>query len=146
MQTKLVLKYMAPYTIQRFLGYLKDDENSDCILFIGGVNKDGYGLFRIMEIQYLAHRVSLILNERCDYIGYEIHHLCENRRCVNTLHLKALLPIYHTKTKTFYNSIKTSCIRGHRFTEENTYVRENGKRECRSCKRITNNRYRKTLK
>lgn len=35
-----------------------------------------------------------------------------------------------------HNSNKTHCIRGHEYTEENTYVTSKGWRQCRKCKPI----------
>ena len=36
---------------------------------------------------------------------------------------------------THRNSRKTRCHKGHRFTEENTYVRADGSRRCKACRR-----------
>lgn len=33
-----------------------------------------------------------------------------------------------------HNAVKTECIRGHEFTEENTYRRADGSRACKRCK------------
>jgi len=41
---------------------------------------------------------------------------------------------------THRNTAKTHCIRGHEFTEENTYRRGANKRTCLACKRIMENR------
>lgn len=35
-----------------------------------------------------------------------------------------------------FNRSKTTCARGHEFTEDNTYVCSQGKRSCRECRRI----------
>jgi hypothetical protein len=34
-----------------------------------------------------------------------------------------------------HNSVKTHCLRDHPFDEENTYVKADGSRQCRTCKR-----------
>lgn len=40
-----------------------------------------------------------------------------------------------TKHGTNYNVNKTSCINGHDFTEENTYLNKDGDRSCNTCRR-----------
>lgn len=37
--------------------------------------------------------------------------------------------------------IKTHCVHGHKYTEENTYYKKNGARECRICKRAKSHKY-----
>jgi len=68
----------------------------------------------------------------CDKIqdGYDIHHICRNKLCVNPAHLQAVSKKEHGKL-----DLKTHCLRGHEFTESNTY-RNNNKRYCRECYRV----------
>jgi len=47
--------------------------------------------------------------------------------------------IYHPERKDFVNNKdKTYCKRGHEFTKENTYLRSNGGRQCRTCMSLRN--------
>lgn len=42
-----------------------------------------------------------------------------------------------------FHAVKSHCRRGHRYTDENTYVRPDGRgRSCRECKRENDRRYR----
>lgn len=40
----------------------------------------------------------------------------------------------------------TECVRGHRFTPENTYVCPRGKRECRTCRNAASRRHKNRRK
>lgn len=66
----------------------------------------------------------------------ELDHLCRVRLCVNPDHLE---PVSHREnllrgeTQTAKRAAQTHCIHGHAFTEENTYVKRNGTRACRTC-------------
>lgn len=65
--------------------------------------------------------------------GYEIHHRCENRACVNPAHL---MVISHARNMALGKLAKaTQCKRGHEFTAENTRKKGNH-RFCRACDRI----------
>jgi hypothetical protein len=71
--------------------------------------------------------------------GLEIDHLCRNRGCVNPAHLE---PVTHKEnvlrgaTVPGLNAVKTHCLRGHEFDEENTrHIARNGRRVCRACMR-----------
>lgn len=62
---------------------------------------------------------------------------CPHRRCCNPAHLQPVTPRENTlrsNNVTAVNAAKTHCIRGHEFTEANTY-RPNGYRRCRTCMR-----------
>lgn len=68
--------------------------------------------------------------------GYELHHLCHVRLCVDPAHLQPLTVqehrLIHGKAEV------THCPQGHEYTEANTYIRTggNGIRQCRACHRI----------
>lgn len=61
---------------------------------------------------------------------------CRHRRCVNPAHLEPVDSPENTRRgngPTAVNAAKTECVNGHPFDEKNTYVRANGKRQCRTC-------------
>ena len=86
----------------------------------------------------LTHRVSYRLLVGDIPQDCEIDHLCRVRSCLCPDHLEAV-----THRENWARSLAISvgyalaiqCIRGHRFTLENTYVRPDGKRNCRTCRR-----------
>jgi hypothetical protein len=68
----------------------------------------------------------------------ELHHGCENTRCVNPDHMEPLTKEAHTRLHQSrpHKNRKFACRRGHEFTPENTQVNYwNGKphRSCRTC-------------
>lgn len=98
-----------------------------------GYAQRGYGVFekRIAGIRYRgrAHRVVYELLVGPIPEGLTIDHLCRNTLCVNPDHLE---PVTGAENVRRANAFRTHCIRGHEFTEENTYYR-NGGRRCRPC-------------
>lgn len=99
-------------------------------------NTDGYGVVGRNRRRYPAHRYAWTLLRGPIPDGMELDHLCRNRGCVNPDHLE---PVTHTEnilrgdSPQAINSRKTHCIRGHEFTEANTYTYKG--RHCRTCQR-----------
>jgi len=66
-------------------------------------------------------------------------HLCPNRWCGNPNHVDLVTGQVNTLRgagPSARNAQKEACVRGHRFTPENTYIYKSGHRACRACLRM----------
>jgi len=106
---------------------------TECIIYKNNINHNGYS--RIGN--KLAHR--LAINAPKDK---QVHHKCHNKLCINPDHLELLTPSEHSKLTQretphylLPKTLTLKCKRGHWFTVENTFVREDNGRRCRICTR-----------
>lgn len=131
------------------------DRSGDCWLWTGRIDGQGYGGVSVNRRPRLAHRVAYE-----EYVGpipdgLQVDHLCHNadlscpgrqaclhRRCVNPGHLEAVTAAVNTARARAGRDIapqgpelKTECIRGHAFDEENTHW-SSTRRYCNACRRI----------
>jgi len=120
---------------ERFLSriYVTDS----CWLWKGQPTSKGYGVMRVGGRQVEAHRLSYRLFYGDFDEKLHIHHVCENRLCVNPDHLLVVTPKEHRRIHA-----PTVCVNGHPYSEENTYWRPNGQRDCCICRRDRSARYR----
>lgn len=94
------------------------------------IQKNGYGYVRVNSKHRMAHvhaweRIHGPVPKK-----HHVHHMCEVPLCVNPDHLELLTPKQHYAK---HHSNRTHCMRGHEFTEANTYRTKAG-RYCRACK------------
>lgn len=104
---------------------------NSCWLWTGYLHH-GYGSFNpTREENVYAHRWAYEFCVGTIPNGLQIDHLCRVRNCVNPDHLEAVTPAINASRSIV--ATKTHCIRGHEFTEANTFIRANGTRRCRTC-------------
>ncbi len=147
-----VLHTPAPDTfgfLDRFVAKIDVDPTTGCWLWNASIMpKDGYASFsfegRTVRGHIYSHRH---LFGQIDQKVYDRDHLCRVRHCVNPHHLEVVTKRENTLrgvSGAAQNAAKTHCVRGHAFTDENTYVyiRDGWQhRGCRACKRTRQNAY-----
>ena len=105
---------------------------SGCWIFLGHLNKDGYGKARFHGKVKYVHQITykLFVGEIDE--GLELDHLCRVRCCANPWHLEA---VPHRINSGRMVKRPSHCKSGHLFSEENTYITTKGHRQCRTCNR-----------
>ena len=73
-----------------------EDPFTGCLLFQGALNNSGYGRVHANHFGIGAHRVVWITERGPVPAGKELHHLCEQRSCVNVDHLQVVTKAEHT--------------------------------------------------
>lgn len=114
------------------------EPNTGCWLWLGYVDRAGYGQVRDGRVARSAH---VVVYERIvgRHDSEDLDHRCRVRCCVNPAHLE---PVTHRENMrrgsgfAGINARKTHCLRGHAFTPENTRSRDNGNRSCRACESV----------
>jgi hypothetical protein len=114
------------------------ERTETCWIYSGALNQSGYGVARYQGRMTVVHR--LAYQELVGPIpeGLELDHLCRVRNCVNPAHLE---PVTHAENTlrgigpTAQNARRTECLQGHPLMGPNLYLRPDGRRECRTCKR-----------
>lgn len=124
------------------------DIETRCWNFQGFINKQGYGLAAIKRRGMNAHRAAYLLLVGPIAPGQQIHHICQNKRCVNPAHLKAVTPREHValtpQSPAGQNVRKTHCPQGHSLTDDNLIQGPNTvgrrRRVCLTCARLRSQR------
>jgi hypothetical protein len=121
-----------------------------CLTWTGSKTTAGYGNVRIGGVNHYVHRLVYEAHhgpipKRINDDRAVLDHRCRNRACANINHLELVTnrenilrgDIKRAQPKVpgprKPRALKTHCKRGHEFTTENTYLKPDGRRECRSC-------------
>lgn len=131
--------------IARFMG--KVEASSGCWLWTGYVQADGYARTVLGGVRMGVHEASYLL-----FVGeygddLELDHVrargCTNRHCVNPGHLEPVTREEQMRRMrhpwpSAPASSKPRCANGHAYTADNTYVRTDAAKYCRTCARVGN--------
>lgn len=113
----------------------------ECWMWTGARNDHSdYGRITLRQEKVYVHRLSYELFVGPIPEGLTIDHICRNTGCLNPAHLRAVTQrdntVKYGKTGACaVNSRRTYCKNGHPFDSNNTRVRHNGHRQCKTCNR-----------
>lgn len=124
-----------------------DPQPNGCIHWTGRISKEGYGYVGVKGTTKPTHRVAYEIAFGPIPEGAWIDHTCHNgdtscsggytclhRRCINPEHLEPVTPRENQHRSHLTAASRAECVHGHPFTQENTYLRPDGKgRHCREC-------------
>lgn len=129
-----------------------------CWIWNGAKSKHGYGQIVINGKKEYIHRLSahLYLGLNLDDKFVQVNHKrnCPNPNCWNPEHIYIGTKldnindavILGTHSNQFGTMNRTSCVNGHKYTEENTYVNPNGRKECRICRHNHTKKYNESMR
>lgn len=105
-----------------------------CWLWTAAKTGNGYGKIWYLGRLRPAHRVAYELMVGPIEDGLHIDHLCRTPACINPEHLEPVTPAENLR-RGLHGRMVTVCAQGHEYTPENTYIKGNGCRACRTCRR-----------
>lgn len=131
-----------------------------CWVWIGGIQKDGYGVFSVHGKKIISHRFSLELKLGHPIAGVACHQ-CDTPRCINPDHLfdgtvreNIRDCVSKGRFRKYNKWMDDKCKRGHPHIKENIYFRlkkKEGRKlmswytECRVCAKDHKNIKRRSL-
>jgi|SRR3990170_2519324 len=125
----------------RFFSFVRKNDNG-CWLWIGSTWRSGYACFWEAGRSWRAHMWAYLTYRGPLPENLQLDHQCNQPACVNPWHLRAVTPrenVLRSKTApTAMNARKVSCIKGHPFDNDNTYITSDGRRQCRLCQQRRN--------
>lgn len=122
---------------------------SGCLVWMGRLDKDGYGRISLGghgRPRALVHRAAYEIIERPIPVGMTLDHKCRVRSCWNSDHLEPITNRENVLRGISFSAInhrKTHCDHGHEFNTLNTYLWR-GRRSCRICRNGCSQEYKRS--
>lgn len=111
---------------------------SGCWIWQGELSNYGYGRMWFKRKRVQMHRWMYEMLVGPIPEGLQIDHLCRVRACCNPEHLE---PVTLQENRRRGGAAIQACRSGHPFDQSNTYIRPNGNRACRTCRRAAGRKY-----
>jgi hypothetical protein len=99
--------------MDRFWNKVNKQTPTGCWEWTGASEKGGYGLFKIDNVVYYAHRCVMFWENKLNHMQKkgdrnEVDHICRNPSCVNPGHLRVLSPEEHRKQISVRNALRNA--------------------------------------
>jgi hypothetical protein len=124
---------------KRYWDKLIPEPNTGCWLWLGCINKQGYGKisWRIDGKQFYSYIHRYIFEKLRGSIasGLELDHRCKNTVCCNPYHLEPVTHLVNMRRWIVRDDPDNIllCPSGHEFSIDNTRMEPDGGRRCRKC-------------
>lgn len=135
---------MDERTLARFWAKISVNDETGCWEWTASKDTRGYSKLSVDGKTVRAHRLVWELLRSPIPDGLQLDHRCRVRSCVRPEHLEPVdqrTNILRGIAPTAVNATKTECVNGHPFDEANTYLYPDGKRDCRTCRRLRDREY-----
>ena len=137
---------LSERTLHRLLAKIEKQDDG-CWRWVGAT-ANGYGVTKVSESPvWVVHKILYEHYKGLVPKGRELDHTCRtkedgHRWCCNPDHVEPVTPT-ENQARGLNGKLKTHCKNGHDYTEENVYLDQRGRRNCRICQGL---KYEKNLK
>jgi hypothetical protein len=140
--------------IARFFNFVESLPDSDCKVWTGTLDRNGYGQFSYNSKKVSAHRfIFVMLKNNGDWLDKSIvvRHTCDNKKCTEISHLVSgsfsdnLNDAYERGLRVKKSELPY-CKNGHERKDNNVSWSSDGYMRCKACARESTRRKRERLK
>ena len=137
---------LRPIT-ERLESFSLGEPMSGCTIWLGHRGADGYGRINVSRVPKLAHRVAYEAFVGRIPDGHELHHLCENKACVNPKHLMAVTREEHMDYRSpEVSALSLAAAHAARWRAADFWSARSATTPCRLCERFHSANYRDRMK